>query len=136
MLLGIDLGGTKLAAALVDDDGRVLDKVREPVDQTHNRSAVEQLRRVIASYADKQPDAIGVCIPGIADARAQTVWAPNIKGWEHIPLSQLLAGLTPSRIIIESDRNAAVLGEVLYGAAVGKRDVIFLIIGQASAPGF
>lgn len=135
MLLGIDLGGTKLAAALVDDEGRVLQKVREPVDQTHNRSAVAQLARVIDSFAEARPEAIGICIPGIADSRTQTVWAPNIKGWDHIPLTQLLARPGGPPIVIESDRNAAVLGEVLYGAAVGKNDVVFLIIGTGIGAG-
>ena len=133
MLLGIDVGGTKLAAALVDDAGRVLEKRREPVDQTHNRSVVEQLRRVIDSF--KEPEAIGVCVPGIADSRNKTVWAPNIKGWDHIPLAELLAGCTPAPVVIESDRNAAVLGEALYGAAVGKTDVVFLIIGTGIGAG-
>ncbi len=135
MLLGIDLGGTKLAAALVDDEGRVLQKLREPVDQKHNRSVVEQLSRVIESFAGSQPEAVGICIPGIADSKSKTVWAPNIKGWDHIPLAQLLSARVSIPIVIESDRNAAVLGEALYGAAVGKSDVVFLIIGTGIGAG-
>ncbi len=134
MFLGIDVGGTKLAAGLVSDNGTITERRRESIDQSDEQSAVRQIIAIIESYG-KVPEAIGVCIPGIADQSRKTVWAPNIKGWNHIPLPAQLSQRCSSPVTVESDRNAAVLGEVLYGCAKGKRDVVFLIIGTGIGAG-
>jgi glucokinase len=133
MFLGIDVGGSKLAAGLVAEDGTITGRTREAVDQSDDFSAVRQLQRIIAEYGDGA-EGIGVCVPGIADSRKNTVWAPNIRGWNHIPLRDYLTQ-SSLPLVIESDRNAAVLGEVLYGAAKGRKDVIFLIIGTGIGAG-
>ncbi|RPJ59727.1 MAG: ROK family protein [Acidobacteria bacterium] len=134
MFLGIDVGGTKLAAGLVSDDGAVRERRRESIDQSDEQSAVQQIVALIERYGEA-PRAIGVCIPGIADQKRQTVWAPNIKGWNHIHLLEQLSLRFSCPIIVESDRNAAVLGEVLYGCARGKRDVVFMILGTGIGAG-
>ena len=134
MFLGIDVGGTKLAAGLVSDNGTITERRRESIDQSDEQSAVRQITAIIESYG-RVPEAIGVCIPGIADHSRKTVWAPNIKGWNHIPLPEQLSQRCSCPVIVESDRNAAVLGEVLYGCAQGKRDVVFLIIGTGIGAG-
>jgi len=134
MFLGIDVGGTKLAAGLVSDSGTISERRRDPIDQSDEQSAVRQITALIESYGTA-PRAVGVCIPGIADNQRKTVWAPNIKGWNHIPLLDHLSQHFSCPIVVESDRNAAVLGEVLYGCARGKRDVVFLIIGTGIGAG-
>jgi glucokinase len=134
MFLGIDVGGTKLAAGLVSDNGTITERRRESIDQSDEQSAVRQITALIASYG-KVPEAIGVCIPGIADQKRQTVWAPNIKGWNHIRLCDQLSPHVSCPVVVESDRNAAVLGEVLYGCAQGKQDVVFLIVGTGIGAG-
>ncbi len=134
MFLGIDVGGTKLAAGLVSDNGTITERRREPIDQSDEQSAVCQLTSLIESYGNV-PEAVGVCIPGIADQKQKTVWAPNIKGWNHISLPEQLSQRFACPVVVESDRNAAVLGEVLYGCAQGKRDVVFLIVGTGIGAG-
>lgn len=110
MFLGIDVGGTKLAAGLVSDNGTITERRRQPIDQSDEQSAVRQIIALIESYGSA-PRAIGVCIPGIADHKKQTVWAPNIKGWNQILLLEQLSQRFPCPVVVESDRNAAVLGE-------------------------
>ncbi len=134
MFLGIDVGGTKLAAGLVSDNGTISERCRQPIDQADEQSAVHQITALIDSYGTAA-DAIGLCIPGIADQKRKTVWAPNIKGWNHIRLHEHLSQRFPCPVAIESDRNAAVLGEVLYGCARGKRDIVFLIVGTGIGAG-
>ena len=134
MFLGIDVGGTKLAAGLVSDNGTITERRRQSIDQSNEQSAVRQITAIIESYG-QVPEGIGVCIPGIADHRRNTVWAPNIKGWNHIRLAELLSAGCSCPLVVESDRNAAVLGEVLYGCAQGKRDVVFLILGTGIGAG-
>lgn len=135
MFLGIDVGGTKVAAALVRAGGRLAGKMRRPVDQSSSRSAVEQLESIIDTFTSAQLRGIGVAVPGIADQKTQTVWAPNIRGWEHIRLQEQLQKRARVPVSVESDRNTAVLGEVLFGAAKGKEDVIFLILGTGIGAG-
>jgi len=134
MFLGIDVGGTKLAAGLVSDDGTISRRCRQPIDQSDDASAVRQIIALIQSYGDT-PAGIGVCIPGIADQKQKTVWAPNIKGWNHITLADELARNSSRPVVVESDRNAAVLGEALYGCARERRDVVFLILGTGIGAG-
>ncbi len=134
MFLGVDVGGTKLAAGLVNDSGTISERRRESVDQSDEQSAVRQITALIESYGNA-PEAVGVCIPGIADHKRKTVWAPNIKGWNQIRLLEQLSKRFSFPVVVESDRNAAVLGEVLYGCAQGKRDVVFLIVGTGIGAG-
>ncbi|RPJ86921.1 MAG: ROK family protein [Acidobacteria bacterium] len=134
MFLGIDVGGTKLASGLVSDDGTIKERRRESIDQSDEQSAARQIAALIESYGEV-PQGIGVCIPGIADQKRQTVWAPNIKGWNHLHLTEQLSERLSCPLIVESDRNAAVLGEVLYGCGREKRDVVFLIVGTGIGAG-
>ncbi len=135
MFLGIDIGGTKIAAALVADDGSVESRFREEVDQSGDSSAILQLNRIIKRYEAARPEGIGLCVPGIADKKRRTVWAPNIRGWEHIPLEKELSEAANVVLSVESDRNASVLGEWMYGAGRNLRDILFLILGTGIGAG-
>jgi glucokinase len=63
------------------------------------------------------------------------VWAPNLPGWEHLPLGTQLQRRLGIPFAVESDRNAAVLGEIWRGAARGKSDAVVLIIGTGIGAG-
>lgn len=135
MFLGIDVGGTKIAAALVSEEGDLVGKIREPIDQSSKGSAVEQLCRLIGQFQISGVQGVGVGIPGIADQKQKLVWAPNVRGWDHIPLEAQLQNVAHVLVTVESDRNTAILGELLFGAARGKRDVLFLIMGTGIGAG-
>jgi glucokinase len=135
MYLGVDVGGTKIAAAAVDEAGHLTGRIREPVNQTGEESTIDQLERIIAGFGSHPLQGIGVCVPGIADRRAGTVWAPNIRGWDHIPLQERLQRGAAVPVTVESDRNAAVLAELFFGAAQGKDDVLVLIVGTGIGAG-
>jgi glucokinase len=81
-----------------------------------------------------QVGAVGVAVPGLV-RRDGTVWAPNLKGWTRMPLARKLRDELGVPVIVESDRNAAVLGETWRGAAQGKRDAIVLMIGTGIGAG-
>lgn len=135
MYLGIDVGGTKIAAALVRKDGALEKRVHEPVDHSDERSALKQVLRIVGSMPCHDCLGVGVAIPGIADRKTRTVWAPNLKGWDHLPLEEEIARVSPCPVTVESDRNAAILGELLFGAARGKQDVVFVILGTGIGAG-
>lgn len=135
MYLGIDVGGTKIAAALIDDSGSLSERLREKIDQATDRSALEQVKAIVRKFRRPELRGIGMGVPGIADQRKRTVWCPNIRGWEHVALFDELESQSSVPVVIESDRNTAILGEVLFGAAKGRSDAIFLILGTGIGAG-
>ncbi|HYG99358.1 MAG TPA: ROK family protein [Terriglobales bacterium] len=140
-VLAIDLGGTKICAAIVDASGKLLARKTAPVDKRAKLAPVKQMLALadeLASYVGKANRycAVGVAIPGLV-RRDGTVWAPNIPGWDKIPLARLLEKELRVPVVVESDRAAAVLGEVFApkGAARGKSDVVALIVGTGIGAG-
>lgn len=121
---GIDLGGTKILAVVVDDEHRVIGESRRPtpVDGGPERVAAEMAEtlREAAAAAGVPCDleAIGVGAPGVVDAEAGTVsHSPNIPGWEKpFPLAQTLQDALGTRVLLGNDVGVAVQGEARLGA--------------------
>jgi glucokinase len=134
-VLGIDVGGSKIASGLVDPAGGIRDRKVEETDQTSDPGAVEQLRRLIGEYDASSPVAVGIGVPGIADRETGVVWAPNVRGWDRIRLAELLDLTGELPVIVESDRNTAVLGEWAFGAARNRTDIVCLIVGTGIGAG-
>ena len=77
-------------------------------------------------------DSVGICVPGISKQSNQTVWAPNIHGWEAYPLHQQVSDAlnNPTILVsIESDRNCSILGEMWKGNARNCNNAIFMAVG-------
>ncbi|MEP7373716.1 MAG: ROK family protein [Chitinophagaceae bacterium] len=143
-VIALDLGGTKLAAALFSEQGDML--ISETV-QLEKREGNE-VGNLILSQANLllqkaireniAVSSLGICIPGIAHAKTGKVWAPNIPGWEDYPLlEELKNGLENKNIgiKIDSDRACYILAEVWKGNACGNSDVIFLSVGTGIGAG-
>ncbi|MCW5976515.1 MAG: ROK family protein [Bryobacteraceae bacterium] len=134
-VLAIDLGGTKLAAAVVDEEGAVLRHEKAPVRHQSLAETVEQIGRMAGRLTDANTSAAGLIVPGIYDPRNGTAWAPNLWGREHVPLLAALGDRLGLRIRIESDRAGYVLGEQWLGAARSCRNVVFLAVGTGIGAG-
>jgi len=137
--LAVDLGGTKCSAAVVDRKGRIVSCRTVPVDVSSPMGPVVQIVRLAKDLAaGKKPQdayvAAAVAVPGLV-RRNGTVWAPNLPGWEKMPLAKRLTRSLRVPVRVESDRNAAVLGESWLGAARGKSDAIVLMIGTGIGAG-
>jgi glucokinase len=137
-IAGIELGGTKLAAAVFSETGEVLH--RETVQLAGREGArvgglIRDLARELADTHNCA--ATGVCIPGLYRSDKGTVWAPNIPGWDDYPLlAELRAALPASHhVAIDSDRAAYILGETWKGAAQDVRDAIFVAVGTGIGAG-
>lgn len=131
-VIAVDLGGTKVAAAAVDERGKVRDRLEEKVDASSTEAPVDQIVRLARAIG--VTEAVGVAVPGLV-RRNGTVWAPNLPGWEAVPLAKILKRKLRVPVAVESDRNAVVLGEAWRGAARGKRDVVVLIVGTGIGAG-
>ena len=146
-LIGIDLGGTKLASAVFGADGEILHRESIPLAGRGGSDVgvlIAEQVRIISGRPTRVPqvpaqpaDAVGVAIPGIYRASTGTVWAPNIPGWDDYPLlDELRASVGPgTRIAIDSDRAAYILGETWRGDARGARDAVFVAVGTGIGVG-
>lgn len=139
-VLAMDLGGTKLATALVDASGNLLAHRQAAVARDDWRTTARQME---AEAADCLASAgtdwtavrrVGVIVPGIAGADG-TVWAPNLWGDVDTPLGAELAARLPAPLEIDSDRSGYVLGEQWLGVAQGLRDVVFVAVGTGIGVG-
>ena len=143
-VIAVDLGGTKVASALVAERGEILARQHAILGGRTGADVAsllaEQCRTLSARARDGgigAPTAVGVAVPGIYRAARGTVWAPNIPGWDDYPLrDELQLALGPSmRVVVDSDRAASILGETWRGAAAGARDAIFLAVGTGIGAG-
>ncbi|MGA8502597.1 MAG: ROK family protein [Candidatus Sulfotelmatobacter sp.] len=138
-VLAVDLGGTKCSAAVVNRKGRIVSSRTVPVDVSSRSMPVRQIVQLARDLAESaRPKecfvAAGIAVPGLV-RRNGTVWAPNLPGWERMPLASHLRRSLEIPVIVESDRNAALLGECWRGAARGKSDAIVLMIGTGIGAG-
>jgi glucokinase len=138
-VLAVDLGGTKLAVALVDRKGKVLTQKNAIVDGSSTLAPVRQIvklaRELVGGKGVRGKIAgAGVAVPGLV-RRDGTVWAPNLPGWKRMALAWRLHQALGVPVVVESDRNAAVLGEAWRGAARGKNDAIVLTLGTGIGAG-
>src|SRR5690242_7349974 len=96
-VLGLDLGATKLAGALFDGEGNIVERSVALLEDRGGDDVggliIERLSALKNQAAAQglEIDAVGISVPGIANHDGGTVWAPNIAGWDQYPLRDLLA---------------------------------------------
>ena len=135
-VLALDLGGTKISAAVVAPDGRILHRAKVPVDKTSVAASLDQIAGLARAVAATFPvEAAGLIVPGIYSPGTGRAWAPNLWGWEEIPLRDELAARLAFPVTLDSDRAGCVLGEQWLGAARGCSDVVFVAIGTGIGAG-
>lgn len=136
--LGLDLGGTKIAAAVVAD-GRILDRFRVDTPQSgfaDVATALEHAARGLLERGHDDVTAVGVGSPGPLDYRNGTVlFAPNIAGMEDAPIVAELERRLKRTIVLENDANAAGLAEHLFGAARQLQSSLYLTISTGIGGG-
>jgi glucokinase len=134
-VIAVDLGGTKLAAGLVDRDGAVVRRAVEPTDGTSEEALLSQLEDVIAGLADDGPAALGVGVPSTIDQRSgSAVTSVNIP-LAGVDLRARLHERFGVPVAIENDGNAAAVAEHRLGAARGAHHVVMLTLGTGVGGG-
>jgi glucokinase len=133
--IGIDVGGTKLVAATVASDGRVLDRQRRETPARDSEQLVRTLRRSIAELGGGERRLpVGVGIAGLVDRDGRIRFGPNI-GVRDLPLADRLAEVAGTHVTVLNDASAAAFGEQRVGAASGHRDVVMLTLGTGVGGG-
>ena len=140
LAIGVDVGGTKVAAGVVDEDGTVLARTRRPTPSTSPpdvektiASVVEELRQGLPGGGDIV--AVGIGAAGFIDAARSTVlFAPNLA-WRDEPLQHEVSGLIGLPVVVENDANAAAWGEHRFGAGRGEADLVCVTVGTGIGGG-
>jgi len=142
-LLGIDVGGTKVAIALGQADGRIRASRQRPIQASGRPEA--DLERIAGDCKGLlretgltlgEVEAIGVSLPGPLDREAGMVLnPPNLPGWDRVRVEAILRGQLGCQIFLENDANAAALAEWRFGAGRGFRDVIYLTMSTGVGGG-
>ncbi|MBL8949457.1 MAG: ROK family protein [Myxococcaceae bacterium] len=139
-VLAIDIGGTKLAAGVVAEDGRQLSRGRVPTDVAKGpESAVERLvalcRDVIAQ-AGVPISLIGIGCGGPLDpVRGVTLTPPSLPGWEEFPLVARVQDALGVKAWLDNDANAAALGEHRFGAGRGYQHLVYFTVSTGVGGG-
>jgi glucokinase len=135
LVLGVDIGGTKVAAGLVNARGEVLHASRAPMvvhggAEQGLRAACDAIDAAMVHAAAKKVKAIGVCSPGSVDSKTGAVLrAANLPCWRNFPLAGRIEKRyrLPTRLI--NDANAAALAEARWGAGKGRASVFYVSLG-------
>jgi glucokinase len=143
LVIGIDLGGTKISTALVDGAGGIIARdYRETMAAACPDAVIERMldaaRQVMAeaNVETAQVAAVGIGAPGPLDVAAGVVVSPpNLPGWERVLLRQLIADALTIPAFLEKDANAAAMGEHLFGAGQGARHMIYVTVSTGIGSG-
>ena len=134
--IGVDIGGTKIAAGVVDKDGRIVARTRRPTpadDPSKTRDTIADAVRELAS--DYAVVGVGLGAAGFVDEKRSTVmFAPNLA-WRDEHLGESLQHRLGLPVVVENDANAAAWAEVRFGAARGETHVVILTIGTGIGGG-
>lgn len=137
--LGLDFGGTKLAAGLAAEDGRLLAFQRCPTDPNAGpEGALDAMRDLVAAFpaALLPPVAVGISFGGPVDSRRQrTVLSHHGPGWEAFPLVERVAHEWGVPAVMDNDANACALGEIRFGAGRGHRNLLYVTVSTGIGGG-
>jgi glucokinase len=130
LAIGVDVGGTKVAAGVVDEHGQIIAQIRRSTPAASPAQTEQAIADVVTELlASYEVAAIGLGAAGFVDsARATMLFAPNLA-WRQEPLKKRVEGRLGRAVVVENDANASAWAEARFGAARGYRDVMLVAVG-------
>jgi glucokinase len=135
--IGIDIGGTKIAAGVVTGEGRIVERALVPTPMDDEPATISAMRGAIEVLRGRHPtvEAIGVGAAGLVDWPAGRIrWAPH-NAYRQLPLRRLLYEGTGLPTVVDNDANAAAWAEARYGAGAGSNHMVLLTVGTGIGGG-
>lgn len=142
-VVGVDLGGTKILAAVVDQKGKIVSETKRPtMPAADANEVVKRLARTVrdaikgARVPAKRVIAVGVGAPAPVDPRSGFVFhAPNIPMIRDFPLGERLRKMLDMPVFVDNDVNVGTVGEHALGAGRGTRDMVGIFVGTGVGGG-
>lgn len=137
LTIGVDIGGTKVAGGVVDEDGRILEQVRVSTPARDAAATTDAIVSVIESLCQgHEVEAVGLGIAGFVDAtRSMVYFAPNLLGWREGLLRDAVEKRVGLPVVVENDANAAAWGEARFGAGREERFIVCVTLGTGVGGG-
>ena len=140
--VGIDLGGTFIKGAIVNDKGEIVIKDKVPTESEKGSDGVARNIASLVSSLLKKANmtvsdvvGIGMGVPGMIDSEKGEVVYSNNLGWEHFFISDKVESLTGLNVKIANDANVAALGETLFGCGKDYKNTVMLTLGTGVGGG-
>lgn len=139
-VIGVDLGGTKIAAALANTKGKTVKEVTIPTEAGKgHKEVIENIKNAVYRAADKkikEVGAIGIGAPGTVDYENGIVMhPPNLPGWKEINLKKLLKEEFGIPVLVDNDANCAALAELEFGAGIDAKNFVYVTISTGIGGG-
>ncbi len=130
LTIGVDIGGTKILAGVVDASGAVLDRTRVPTPNDPDAVAEAICGAVRRLAEGRTVEGVGLGAAGfIAADRATVLFSANVPAWVNEPLRDRVQDTVGLPVVVENDANAAAWAEFRFGAGAGHDDVVCLTVG-------
>lgn len=135
LTIGVDIGGTKIAAGVVDEEGNILSTHKVPTPTTPEAIVDAIASAVEGARVGHEIVAVGIGAAGYVNRQRSTVYfAPNID-WRQEPLKEKVEARVGLPVVVENDANAAAWGEYKFGGGKGHRNVICITLGTGLGGG-
>ena len=137
LTIGVDVGGTKVAAGAVDSEGHIVAKVRRATPSASPELTAKVIAQTVTELLQRHPaDVVGVGAAGfVSETGGKVLFAPNLA-WRAEPLQQKVADLVGLPVMVENDANVSAWGELRFGAAIGLDHLVFIGVGTGIGAGF
>jgi glucokinase len=136
LTIGVDVGGTKVAAGVVDVHGKIIEKLKRSTPAARPDDTADVISEVVLELLDRYDvTAVGIGAAGFVDETRSTVlFAPNLA-WRDEPVKKRVEERIGRQVIVENDANAAAWAEARMGAARGQQDVMLITVGTGIGAG-
>lgn len=140
MIVGIDVGGSKVALGVADEQGSLLATRRLPAPGADPEAALAaiaaQARELLREIGTREVRAVGIAAPGpLARREGRLLAPPNLPGWNGVPLAERLSAELGAPAYLENDANAAALAEWRFGAGRGVQRLVYLTMSTGVGAG-
>lgn len=136
--IGVDIGGTKIAAGVVDVEGHILRTARRPSPRNDAVAVLEEVGNVVNELqAEVDGSIVGVGVGvagGVDESRSIAHFAPNLA-WSRVPVRSILEASTGLPVVVENDGAAAAWAETKFGAGAGYDHVVMVTVGTGIGGG-
>ncbi|HEX2149860.1 MAG TPA: ROK family protein [Actinomycetota bacterium] len=133
--LGVDIGGTKILGAVVDEEGTILSKTRVPTDRAEGVDALPEAVDMFLADAEKPIEAIGLAVAGFVEyPSGRIAFAPNLS-FSNPDIGEDLSREYGLPVVVENDANAAAWAENRFGAGRGSLNMLMVTVGTGIGGG-
>jgi glucokinase len=136
LMVGVDVGGTKVAAGVVDADGHIIEKLKRCTPAASTELTAKVVADAVTELRGRHDvGGVGIGAAGFVDGyRSNVLFAPHLA-WRHEPLKKEVEDLVGLPVVMENDANAAAWAETVLGAARGHEHVILIAVGTGIGAG-